>query len=352
MSTENSAAAVVTPLSEDEAVEALKGPVQEVDTGTSQAAGDDAGVQVGGASHDDILHDDDDEGQDERTAKVDAELEAAADEAERELIRERRRDERKARRQRQRDKTGELERTVRTLAEQNQQMGQQLLELRDQSVGSQMAQVDQAIQQADAAAARFKAIIAEATTKADGATVAEATESMILARERAGQLRAYKQNATRLQNAPKPLNPLMVSQAKAFMDKHKWYSGPQSKDSDSKVLSVVDAALTAEGWDPTTPLYWSELEKRGRTYLPHRFSSPSGGSPRYNSTMQSTAAPKSPVAGAGSGSPSTSGARAVTLSADRVQALKDAGMWEDPVRRAKMVKIYQARDAADAAERR
>ena len=269
--------------------------------------------------------------EDERTAKVDSELEEAETDADREAIRERRRHERKSRGQRNRERVEALERNLQAVTEQNRTLQQQVSSIQDVNTGSQLAQVDAAIAQANQAAEHFKSVIANAATKGDGQTLAEATEYMIAARTRAQQLSEFKTNASRAINAPKPLDTRLVSKSQQFLGKNQWYGGPTSNDPDSKVLTALDNSLTAEGWDATTDAYWTELEARAKKYLPHRSQTPVVRKPLT-----------SPVPGGGA-SPGTAGAT-FTLSPERVAAIKSAGMWDDPAARAKMIKGYREYD--------
>lgn len=279
--------------------------------------------------HDPIETDDD--GEDEKTAKVDSELDEAETDEAREEIRARRRNERKSRGQRNRERVEALERSLQAITEQNRTLQQQVSSIQDVNTGSQLAQVDAAITQANQAAEHFKRVIADAATKNDGTTLAEATEYMIAARTRAQQLTEFKNNASRAMNAPKPLDTRLVSKSQQFLGKNQWYGGPTSNDPDSKVLTALDNSLTAEGWDATTDAYWTELEARAKKYLPHRSQTP---------VVRKLLT--SPVPGGGA-SPGTAGAT-FTLSPERVAAIKSAGMWDDPAARAKMIKGYREYD--------
>lgn len=277
--------------------------------------------------------------EDEATGKRDAELDEAEDDAEREAIKEKRRKERRNKAQRYKEKLESQDSKIAALMAQNAELLQKVTSIQDASAGAQLAQVDQMIVQANKAAEQYKALIAEATVKQDGRTVAEATEYMIAARNRAVELSAYKQNATRAMNAPKPLNPAMVSKSQQFLGKNTWYGGPQSADPDSKVLTALDNSLTAEGWDSTSDAYWNELESRAKKYLPHRFakeSASSGGETRRRNS--------SPVPGGNSSGGSGEKGNTFTLSPGRVQAIKDAGMWDDPKGRAAMIKSFRDYD--------
>jgi len=275
--------------------------------------------------------------EDEKTAKVDEELESAETEEDREAIRARRRIERKSRAQRNRERVEALERNLQAITEQNRALQQQVSSIQDVNAGSQLAQVDAAISQANQAAEHFKGIIANAATRNDGKTLAEATEYMIAARTRAQQLTEFKANATRAMNAPKPLDTRLVSKSQQFLAKNQWYGGPTSADPDSKVLTALDNSLTAEGWDATTDEYWTELESRAKKYLPHRLAQPAPAKRPVNPVAGSSTQPSSGANGGG-----------FTLSPERVAAIKAAGMWDDTAARAKMIKSYRDYDKSNA----
>jgi NADH dehydrogenase/NADH:ubiquinone oxidoreductase subunit G len=271
--------------------------------------------------------------EDEKTAKVDSELEDAETDEAKEEIRARRRNERKSRGQRNRERVEALERNLQALTDQNRTLQQQVSSINDVNAGSQLAQVDAAINQANQAAEHFKGVIATAATANDGKTLAEATEYMIAARTRAQELKTFKDNAARAMNAPKPLDTRLVTKSQQFLGKNTWYGGPTSADPDSKVLTALDNSLTAEGWDATTDGYWQELEKRAQKYLPHRIQ---GAAPAPKR-------PGNPVPG-GSQQSQAGGGSVFKLSPERVAVIKSAGMWDDAAARQKMIKSYRDYD--------
>lgn len=277
---------------------------------------------------DDPIEDHEDE--DEKTAKVDSELDEAENDEAREEIKARRRNERKSRGQRNRERVEALERNLQAITEQNRVLQQQVSSIQDVNTGSQLAQIDASITQANQAAEHFKGLIARAASTNDGKTLAEATEYMIAARTRAKELTDFKTNATRSMNAPKPLDTRLVSKSQQFLGKNTWYGGPTSSDPDSKVLTALDNSLAAEGWDATTDDYWKELEKRASKYLPHRIA------------RTSVKRAGSPVPGGGA---QTGTSKTFQLSAEREAAIKSAGMWDDTTTRAKMIKSYREYDS-------
>jgi len=217
------------------------------------------------------------------------------------------------------------------------EMNQRLATVERKASGSEMAQLDNAEREAQEFYSRFKEIHAKAVEQADGKTASEATEQMLSARQRIDQIASIKKAMQQRQAAPTALDPRMVNHAKTWMSSHPWYD-PSGKDEDSSLVLSIDNRLAQEGWNPTTQEYWDELETRVKKYLPHRVKQ------GYNQNNVSTRTQsRAPVAGSGRES---TGNRAVgyRLSAERVQALKDAGMWDDPKQRAEAIKRYQAYD--------
>jgi hypothetical protein len=117
------------------------------------------------------------------------------------------------------------------------------------------------------------------------------------------------------------------------MERNKWYD-PNGGDADSRRALEIDRELAREGWVPTTPQYWEELESRVKKNLPHR------GKTNYNSS-------KSVVTGSGRESAPSGNGGTYKLSSERVAALKDSGMWDDPKQRAEAVKRFKEYDRAN-----
>ena len=117
------------------------------------------------------------------------------------------------------------------------------------------------------------------------------------------------------------------------MESNTWYD-PNGKDMDSKVALKIDQAMAEEGWNPKTQEYWDELNNRLQKYLPHRYTDNANERPIQRR-------PKNVVTSSGRESASSSGGKnTFTLNPDQVRAMKDAGMWDDPDKRAKMIRRY------------
>jgi hypothetical protein len=115
-----------------------------------------------------------------------------------------------------------------------------------------------------------------------------------------------------------------------------WYD-PNGSDVDSSIALKIDQALANEGWNPKTQEYWEELDNRLAKYLPHRYSSEV-----ETSVSPSTRRPRNVVTSSGRENAASSGGKGntFTLTPDQVRAMKDAGMWDDPEKRAKMIRRY------------
>lgn len=279
------------------------------------------------------------------------------DEEERKRIREARRQERQERKQRAREREERIQRELAQEREARRQLEERLSSVERRNSGAEVAQLDSVIKQTNDAYGYFKDQIADATARNDGPGVAEATEKMVMARERLAQLQRVKQSVQQRQSAPAPLDERLVNNAQKFMTKHSWYK-PEGRDMDSQIMRNIDNAVAAEGWDPTTEAYWSELENRVKKYLPHRVArgkvqtNDRGGEEMDGQDDDVPSVrrqkPKSPVAGSGQGSGGASGGKTVFhLSPARVQAMKDAGLWDDPAKRAKQIKAYRDYDKAN-----
>ena len=108
------------------------------------------------------------------------------------------------------------------------------------------------------------------------------------------------------------------------------------KDPDSRVALAIDQAMGEEGWNPRTAEYWEELDNRLQKYLPHRYTEVADEKP-----SRAPSRPRNVVTGSSRENASSSGGRnTFTLSPEQVRAMKDAGMWDDPDRRAKMIRRY------------
>lgn len=289
-------------------------------------------------SADQVAHDDDDDDDDEHpsvntTGKSDADDEGSVDD-ERQAIRERRRLERQDRKLRAKEREDSLRRELQARDSQLQELRQRLDTIDRRNSTSELGQISAAKDEATRVYNYYKDQIRLGTESNNGTLVAEATEKMMIAGRRYSDLdkieKAYKQKSS----TPPPLNPNVLNNAKNWSANNKWYD-PNGRDPDSRIVLTIDQTLAEEGYNPAVPEYWEELSRRVKKYLPHR---------AKRDNMTHTA--RQVVAGSGrETSPNKPGS--FRLSAERVQALKDLGVWDDPKERDKMIKQYRDYDKSN-----
>lgn len=255
----------------------------------------------------------------------------------RQHIREARRQERHDMKQRKREKDERTRRELESLRTRNAEYEARIAAIERKSTGSDMAQIDNTLKTTQQAYAHHKEQLSFATDQSNGKVAAEAAERMMLAKQKIDQLVYLKNSYTQRQSAPAPLDARMVTHANKFMSEHNWYKAGGA-DTDSVVMRAIDDALATEGWDPKSDEYWDELRVRMKKHLPHRSSA------TRVSNNDTLSRQKSIVSGSGRESASSGSAGTFKLSADRVAAIKEAGMWSDPKKRAEMVTYYRNYD--------
>jgi hypothetical protein len=176
--------------------------------------------------------------------------------------------------------------------------------------------------------------------------MAELTDRLYAAKRERERLANVKQTFTQRQSAPPPLDAAAQALAMSWMQKYTWFR-PGADDFESQVVGLIDREVAREGFDPRTQTYWDEIDRRIAQRLPNR-SRPAPAQPGNNTQTQRPA--RTPVAGgsrdSGAQSPGT-----YRLSAERVQALKDAGMWDDPKARADAIARFRDYDRKNAGSR-
>lgn len=231
--------------------------------------------------------------------------------------------------------------------------------------------IDNRLRDLQNAYANAKARRAKAMTEGNSAEFDAADEQMANARleydRLADQKRALassgdggeRRHAGKEVQAEQQINPRVSRHVNTFLSEFPDYD-PDGRDRNSRLVQMIDAEITEEGFDPTSREYWEELADRVREQIPEwadgggeranghanggsngRRSPLNGGRPR----------PRQTVAGSGRDGGGGEGSGKFVLSRDRVQAIKDAGAWEDPKKRARMIERYRAYDRENAQQR-
>jgi hypothetical protein len=281
---------------------------------------------------------DDDHGSDEDDAAAQqAEIEANGEvDPEQERIRAAKRAKRKARKEYHRQVSNEKDARLQNLQRQNQELLERISSLERKSASGELARLDKAIEEQAHRIEFAKRKIAEATAAGDGNLLTSAQEMWFEARRKAEDLEAYKQRMVQPERQqPIKQDPRIQRYASQWLESNPWYD-PQGTDLDSKIALTVDQALAEEGWDPATPDYWKELDNRLSERLPNRYTDYSNEKPVQQRR------PRSVVTGSGRevASSNSGGRNTFTLSPEQVKAIKEAGMWDNPETRNRMIKRY------------
>lgn len=261
------------------------------------------------------------------------------DDDEREAIRERRRQEKVERKQRREDaiKRDKLERDF--LLKRNEELERRLIAQEQRSAQVDLNTIEAQIHNAAREAETAEKVIAKAVEAGNGADVTQAMRYRDQALARLQQLSAAKQAAIqRPAPTPPPIDDMTMMHAQNFLRENTWYD-PQGRDEDSAIVLAIDQALVRDGYNPQSDEYWSELRKRAARRLPERFKATSSASSEAARTPRG-----GPAVGSGREHAPATTRKEIYISPERKQALIDAGVWEDPVLRAKYVKRYAEYD--------
>lgn len=321
-------------------------------------------------------HEDDDKDEDadeksplEKAAEAEEQAEAVGKQElspeELEKRRERKRAERKARKQAARERqeaqqreNAELKRRLKALED-----GQQHIHRR--TTGHEIGQLDRAMEEIKSTYHQAKAKRKAAMEAGDAEGFENADEVIRkceLGYARLGDVK--KRLQAQAQNQGRTSNPSAAKLGAAWLEKNSWYQ-VDGDGEDTEIARVIDERLANEGvYDPGTPEYWAELDRRLAKRLPHRYKKAAADDQddddddqdeeaiqvRQHERRPNRGGPPTGGNGRDTGT-GGGGGRQEMISAKRVQALKDAGMWDDPKKRAKMIKKYQEQDRLMAAER-
>ena len=281
-------------------------------------------------SAEDKEHDDDDSDEEPNEGETDEE---------RKTIREARREERRLKKDLKRQRELSAKNKIQALERRNEELAKRLAAVESTATSYQIAQLDKAVEDEATRVEYAKMKMVQAAQENDVATQMEYLEQLTDAKQRLAQVQAYKKQQLEVakspkQNVPNPVNTEVQQNATKWLKKNNWYD-PQARDTDSRIAKVVDQELASDGWDAADPEYWEELDNRLQARLPHRYAS------KGNNSSNKKAGPTSSNRSSNSqvAKPGT-----VMLSRDRVQAIKDAGAWDDVTKRNKMIRAYQAYD--------
>lgn len=287
------------------------------DAGESKNASQNAQNGDQGASDEDADHPDDD-----------AELRAA------------KRNRRKAKKDLIRKTNQEKDLRLQQLQRENEEFKRRLSQLERNTKAEHVTRIEKGIEDAQVRLEYAKMKLAEATQNNDGQAMVEAQTLWDNAREEVRNLNLLKQQADeelrRPQQQANVPDPTVQKLAAQWMRKNDWYD-PAARDPDSRIAKKIDELLVTQGWNPSDPDYWEELTARLQKELPHRYNDSN------DDEIREVRRPRNVVGSAGreaSASYGGSNRSQFVLSPDRVKAMKEAGAWDNPERKARMIKQF------------
>lgn len=138
----------------------------------------------------------------------------------------------------------------------------------------------------------------------------------------------------------------VVDLANRWTAANPWYQRDGSTE-ESAIVNAIDSRLVAEGYNPSTTEYWNELTNRVKGRLVPQ----SSGREARDNAPESRERKKAPPLGNGRDHAPASTRKEVYVTPDRKQAMIDAGIWDDPSRRTRMLKAYADFDRDQSSSR-
>ena len=263
-------------------------------------------------------------------------------EEDRERIREARREERKLKKELSKQREASSRHKISALEKRNEDLARRLAAVENTASSYQFAQLDKSIEDEATRVEYAKMKMLQAAQNGDAEAQIDYLEQLTDAKQRLQQVQYHKKQQLEQAKAPKQNVPNPVAEetqrnATQWLKKNAWYD-PQARDTDSRIAKVVDQELATDGWDPSDSEYWEELDNRLSARLPHRYGAKGANTNRRSAGPTAS----SRVANTATAKPGT-----ITLSRDRVQAIKDAGAWDNVEKRNKMIRAYASYDRAN-----
>jgi len=282
---------------------------------------------------------DENDGDEDGDGDDDGRMGVSEDDSEDEIVdkTKRNRETRTKRRQVQKAAKERSQQEIAYLRQQNAELLKRMSAVEGNALNQNAAGVTQQMQQALAEARQAEVIMARAIEAGNGEDVTAALRLRDEARDRANQLAAYKERveaAAKQAVAPR-VDPRVQSYAQQWLEANPWYD-PSARDEDSAVTKAIDDRMVRDGWDPASPEYRHELTRRVAERI-NTASDNDGGSER-------TPRRKAPPTGNTREFAPTSTRNEVVVTPERKQAMIDAGAWDDPVARKRLLKAYQEYD--------
>lgn len=232
------------------------------------------------------------------------------------------------------------------LSRENEEFKRRLAQLERNTKAEQITRIDKNIEDAQVRLEYAKMKLSEATSNNDGQAMVEAQTLWQNAQEEVRNLSSMRQRADAELRKPQQQNtpdPVVQKFAAQWIRKNSWYN-PEGNDPDSRVAKKIDELMSAQGWNPADHDYWEELTSRLQKELPHRYNDSN------DDEIREVRRPRNVVGSSGREASAAYGGvnrSQFTLSPERVKAMKEAGAWDNPERKQKMIRQFIAYDRAN-----
>jgi len=216
----------------------------------------------------------------------------------------------------------------------NELLAERLATLERKAQNNEIARLEKAFEDETVRLNYYEGKMEEAISAGDGETFKKAQALWHASKEKVEQIKGtYQASSAPPQVAPPPPDPRLQKHANDWMARNDWYD-PKLSNTESRIAKAIDEELVTEGWDPKQRDYWDELDRRLSKHIDSSYND-------HTDVRPSSKGPRSVVTSSGRESVNGSSNRSTfTLRPEQVRAMKDAGMWDDPIKRAKMIKTY------------
>ena len=257
-------------------------------------------------------------------------------------LREAKRNRRRAKKDLIRKTNQEKDVRLAQLQRENEEFKRRLNDLERNTKAEAIVRIDKNIEDAQVRLEYAKMKLAEAASNNDGQALVEAQTLWQSAQDEVKNLSAVRYRADQELRKPQVQlpDPRVQRNAADWMNRNSWYN-PEATDPDSRVAKRVDVQMSNEGWDPKDPDYWDELDARLQRELPHRYNDSN------DDDSRNVRRPRNVVGSSGREASAAYGGtnrNQFVLSPERVRAMKEAGAWDNPERKARMIKNFIAFD--------
>lgn len=337
----------------------------EVD-GTAASADESESKEKDADDESDVEEADDEEGSEadgeEVEAKGDARV-ATDDAADNTTTRDKRRETGKERRARQKAHIARREKELTLYRIRNEELERQFSQLSARVSKGEQITISQAISTVEAQIAEAKRLEADAIKAHDGESAVEARDVKVALEGKRDRLLVAKDRAAKVTTTSKTPPPEM-RQALSWIEANKDWYDPKGSNEDSALASAIEDRMVKEGkFDPASEEFWQELDKRLIKRGIKKATAADDGEEVEDG--EEDVAPVKAAKSNGKAPPKKAGGPKVTIGGEkrtlkanevyidpgRKQAMKDAGVWDDPKLRQDMLRRYHAFDRDARASR-